>query len=1299
MDYNLNNQNKSPMMTNYKMKYKKKMQSNGSCKNIYGNEVFNKSSSKLKADFKYRTSKNSPLYTKRKIEMNEDTNSGLFTGRIKKNSNEDLFTQRLKKLYKKSIQYNDSSNMISNSKNESSSIIPNKLNKAKNLFYSNYNNSNFDYNSKLNHYVARNSSEEMSNMNNLNNHGNVSLRQNDKKFINNLGLKKHIENKENKTINDSLFKKISNNKQYKHQSMAKMKKTTNIHYLYNYHNMNNNFNNVSSNIQQKNNYSKYIKNYNDNNSSGVNLISKKLNKIMSQNDCTAIDYNKLNKTSYLSKNNSGKNSSEKNNVKNNYNIYCFNSKLIQRNDDKTKDSINNIKNNESSRALYDSMNKNIKPNNNNEIINSSNYKSITKLKNNNSKIYKIYNDKIDEENLINNNKNNVTKKDISLYDYINSPKKYFYLIKSTPDINYNNNKILSSNRQRSSLLKESYNKVSNIQNLNLNSISNKTNLIDNKFNSNTNRTNDNYYNNINFYKEVSDVIYKKKISLKSKERIKSSPLYTKNKNLSKSNSFLEHEESSNNKIKTGNNFGSKQDINKQKLTKSILPFSNYQSPLEKSQKIVNNYVINTQRERDGKLLSKESSNDNKSGSLINNNYYIGINLDKNIINNICYTSREPNSYITSKLISNNNSQNDIKYENNNYIIINQNNTKSNNYVNINQDDKKMKEKDFTKKKKNYKHYNSQELLKGIKKDLKSLSNKLITIELNKKEYHKRKLIDKRIIIKDKDKNANNVGDKNNYDNYMDMLYIPPDKVLKQDTIHLTTNASLDCYYYKNEREKLSKYIKKYFNENGIYPETRKDFYLYGRQIGHGAFGKVNIALHVASGRLVAIKTFNKKNLKKKNAKQKIKNEIEMLSKLRHPFISQILDSFETDTHIFIVMEYICGDLLGFIRKRGKLSEPVSKIIFKQLIEGLKYIHSKKIVHRDIKLDNILIDLTNTIKICDFGVSRKIGINEIMHEHCGTPAYIAPEIFENRGYSGYQCDIWSAGVTLYYILGGIQPFRANSIKDLEQKIITGDFEPIEDISDEANELIKLILRTDPTKRINEDKILNHSWLANIKTENRKKLNLFTDAEKILLSKYDVDYLTSDKDELIENFTMKNLETNENENLKNAVGGTKSVIYAPYNTYIEPNEDKSKYKSDIEIDSIYKEIEFNNDLCKYGFKVQQANIKYELSNNQDFDNGIIKTAKEEDLKQENEKIEKQDFKNKNDISSYDNNFRAKSANDSYEEGDIIKINEKVLNDIEKNVGYDKRYILDCLRRNVINYATATYYLLSREDEADN
>jgi serine/threonine protein kinase len=254
-----------------------------------------------------------------------------------------------------------------------------------------------------------------------------------------------------------------------------------------------------------------------------------------------------------------------------------------------------------------------------------------------------------------------------------------------------------------------------------------------------------------------------------------------------------------------------------------------------------------------------------------------------------------------------------------------------------------------------------------------------------------------------------------------------------------------------------------------------------------------------------------------------------------------------------------------------------------------------------------------------------------------------------------------------------------------------------VSNEANDLIKLMLNTEPEKRINEEKILNHPWLADVKTKNRKKLNLFTEAEKILLSKYDVDYLTSDKEELIENFTMKNLETNENESIKNAIGGTKSVIYAPYNTYIEPNEDQSIYKSFLEVEKIYKEIKINNDICKYGFKVQQANIKYELSNNQDFDNGIIKTQKDEDLKYENEKIEKNNNSNTN--NSYDILYKPKSVNDTFEENDLIKLNEKILDEIEKTVGYDKNYIFDCLRKNVINYATATYYLLARDNEINN
>ena len=194
----------------------------------------------------------------------------------------------------------------------------------------------------------------------------------------------------------------------------------------------------------------------------------------------------------------------------------------------------------------------------------------------------------------------------------------------------------------------------------------------------------------------------------------------------------------------------------------------------------------------------------------------------------------------------------------------------------------------------------------------------------------------------------------------------------------------------------------------------------------------------------------------------------------------------------------------------------------------------------------------------------------MHEHCGTPAYIAPEIFENKGYEGYQCDVWSSGVTLYYMLGGVQPFRSDSIKELEKIVMEGKYEELKEVSKDVNDLIAKILQVNPKKRINVDEILNHSWLKNVDLNGRKKLNLFTDAEKILLSKFDVDYLTSDKNELIENFTIKNLETCQN--VSKVGGNTKSLIFAPYNSYIESKDENNLMNKEnmLEDEKIYKEL---------------------------------------------------------------------------------------------------------------------------------
>lgn len=533
-----------------------------------------------------------------------------------------------------------------------------------------------------------------------------------------------------------------------------------------------------------------------------------------------------------------------------------------------------------------------------------------------------------------------------------------------------------------------------------------------------------------------------------------------------------------------------------------------------------------------------------------------------------------------------------------------------------------------------------------------------------------------------------------------------DKMLFE-TVESMQSTARESMYFRREMEKVAAYIKKYYKENGTYPETKEKFYKYGRLIGKGGFGKVNLALHICSGRLVAIKSFNKKNLKSKHAKGKIKHEIDIMKKLKHPFITRILDTFETETHVLIVMEYICGDLLGFIRKRSKLTEPYAKLIFKQIIEGLKYIHSKGIVHRDIKLDNILIDLTNTVKICDFGVSKRLSPGDIMKEHCGTPAYIAPEIFQDKGYEGFSCDIWSAGVTLYYMLGGVQPFKGNNPTELKKMVKSGKFQKLEKVSPEANDLIQGMLTVDPRKRITINQILSHPWLANINVNNRQNMTLFTKAELILLAKYDVDYLNSPKEDLIEHFSIKNLDTLIEE--ERQYGNTKSLILAPFNSEVKPNSEESFLSKDIKIE---------NNLMKFRGKAKQSNLKYELNNNSNFDNGILKTQSDESEDEGNqslsdnsvsqaispnvERVEKiENNENESHINqNASNSINSKEMNSpkssSISSMSSMTVRSKVINEIETTIGYSKKYLMSCIKKNEVNYATATYYLLCKDLE---
>jgi len=216
------------------------------------------------------------------------------------------------------------------------------------------------------------------------------------------------------------------------------------------------------------------------------------------------------------------------------------------------------------------------------------------------------------------------------------------------------------------------------------------------------------------------------------------------------------------------------------------------------------------------------------------------------------------------------------------------------------------------------------------------------------------------------------------------------KSKEKDNISYSSSISniKDNNYYKNESKKLKDYIKEYYLKYKTYPKTKLKFYKIGRRLGNGAFGKVNLALHILSGHIVAIKSFNKK--KNYFNKSQILYEIKLMKILRgHKNIVNFFEYFETDKYNCIVMENISGgNLLNLINKMTKLNENISKFIFKQLIETIKYIHSKNIVHRDIKLDNILIDINNNIKLCYFGISLKINKGILINDQVGTPAFIA-----------------------------------------------------------------------------------------------------------------------------------------------------------------------------------------------------------------------------------------------------------------------------------------------------------------------
>ena len=583
--------------------------------------------------------------------------------------------------------------------------------------------------------------------------------------------------------------------------------------------------------------------------------------------------------------------------------------------------------------------------------------------------------------------------------------------------------------------------------------------------------------------------------------------------------------------------------------------------------------------------------------------------------------------------------------------------------------------------------------------------------LYKKDKYKSENSSNKDNVKKNNENIDNNIINNNFPDFESTLNNNKEKDIKNSLIK-------EGIYYLKESENLSKYIIDYYNSTKTYPNTQISFYKYGRLIGKGAFGKVNIGLQVLTGRIVAIKSFNKKKLKNEQAKTKILYEIELMKNLRHSSVVKLLDTFETKDYLLIIMENVSGgDLLTFVKKRTKLNEKICKYIFKQLLLSLKFIHSKNIIHRDIKLDNILIDLNNNIKLCDFGVGKIIHEGEIIKEQCGTPAYIAPEILENKGYEGPPVDIWSSGVVLYAMLSGTVPFKANNLSDLHNIIISGNYKEIKDISDDCKDLLNKLLKVNPKERITIDEALKHNWLCDFSEDN--KFNLFTKAEKILLSKNNADYRNCSKEEMIENFTIQNLDTKNIIESKN--NNTKSIIFAPFNS--------SYLTEEMKYSHLENGLSVENCALFFDEKVNILNRQYELNNNGEIDHGVLinhssltsRSNNNDNLMRMNAVIKRENFENpQNSEDEKSKNITKKNTKKDYINNDIclnkgianrnqgnivaslpttsstIVIDENILK-IMEIFGYKKDYVQKCITNNDVNYCSSTYYLLTNSSDS--
>uniref|UniRef100_A0A671WX72 non-specific serine/threonine protein kinase n=1 Tax=Sparus aurata TaxID=8175 RepID=A0A671WX72_SPAAU len=243
---------------------------------------------------------------------------------------------------------------------------------------------------------------------------------------------------------------------------------------------------------------------------------------------------------------------------------------------------------------------------------------------------------------------------------------------------------------------------------------------------------------------------------------------------------------------------------------------------------------------------------------------------------------------------------------------------------------------------------------------------------------------------------------------------------------------------------------------------------------------------------VAIKIIDKTQLNPTSL-QKLFREVSVMKILNHPNIVKLFEVIETDKTLYLVMEYASGgEVFDYLVAHGRMKEKEARAKFRQIVSAVEYCHQKRIVHRDLKAENLLLDADMNIKIADFGFSNEFTLGSKLDTFCGSPPYAAPELFQGKKYDGPEVDVWSLGVILYTLVSGSLPFDGQNLKELRERVLRGKYRIPFYMSTDCENLLKKLLVLNPGKRGSLQQIMKDRWM-NVGYE-EKELKSYNEPEQ-------------------------------------------------------------------------------------------------------------------------------------------------------------------------------------------------------------